>query len=58
MQRNQVRGNGRRHTDPVCGVFALISVGAVIENNAIVDNAPFVATQEPIRPGWRVWRRP
>ena len=53
LQRNQVRENGRRHTDPVCGVFALISVGAVIENNAIVDNAPFVATQEPIRPGWR-----
>lgn len=53
LQRNHVRANGRRHTDPVCGVFALISVGAVIENNVIVDNAPFVETEEPIRPGWR-----
>jgi hypothetical protein len=53
VQRNQVRQNGRRHTDPVCGVFALITQGAVIENNAIVDNAPFVRTQEPVRPGWR-----
>ena len=53
MQRNQLRDNGRRHIDPVCGVFALISVGAVIENNVIVDNAPFVESEEPVRPGWR-----
>ena len=53
LQRNQIRGNGRRHIDPVCGVFALISVGAVIENNVIIDNAPFVETEEPVRPGWR-----
>lgn len=53
MHGNELRDNGRRHTDPVCGVFAMVSTGVVIEHNAIVDNAPFIATNEPVRPGWR-----
>lgn len=53
LRGNEIRENGRRHTDPVCGVFALVSTGVVIENNCIVDNAPLVRGQEPVRPGWR-----
>ncbi|MBK9036234.1 MAG: hypothetical protein IPL61_34155 [Myxococcales bacterium] len=53
VRDNDVVGNGRRHTEPICGVFALRSSGVVIERNRIIDNAPFAATEEPIRPGWR-----
>lgn len=53
VRDNDIAGNGRRHTEPVCGVFALRSSGVVIERNRIIDNAPFIATEEPMRPGWR-----
>ena len=57
---NELDGNGRSHVDPVCGLFALRTSGVRIERNRILDNAPWVETEEPIRPGWRggvVWYR-
>ena len=53
IRDNDISENGRRHFDPVCGVFALRSTGLVLEQNRIVDNAPRVNSDEPARPGWR-----
>jgi len=50
---NDLDGNGRSHVDPVCGLFALRSSGVRIERNRIIDNAPWVQTEQPVRPGWR-----
>jgi hypothetical protein len=53
MRDNVLDKNGKRHLDPVCGVFALVSTGVLIERNRITENAPFLDNGEPIRPGWR-----
>ncbi len=53
VRDNLIEQNGRRHVDPVCGVFMLLPSGIVIEQNQIVDNAPRIASEEPARPGLR-----
>jgi hypothetical protein len=50
---NDIHDNGKQHIDPVCGVFALVTSGAVIEHNRIVDNAPHVSVRDAVRLGWR-----
>jgi hypothetical protein len=51
---NDIAENGRRHIDPVCGIYAMASIGFIAEGNRIVENAPAVAgTDETPRPGWR-----
>lgn len=53
VRDNKLHHNGKRHIDPVCGVFALASTGVEIDRNRITDNAPFVDDGEVPRPGWR-----
>ncbi|HTJ46389.1 MAG TPA: DUF6519 domain-containing protein [Kofleriaceae bacterium] len=53
VRDNDVVRNGKRHIDPICGVFALISTGLVVEHNRIADNAPHVASKDRARIGWR-----
>jgi hypothetical protein len=53
VRGNDIHDNGKQHIDPVCGVFALVSTGAVIEGNRIVDNAPHADVHDPVRDGWR-----
>lgn len=54
VEHNDLVRCGQRHLQPVCGVFALSSQGAVVEHNRIVDNAPRDnRTEQQARPGWR-----
>lgn len=53
IRDNDITRNGKSSVDPICGVFALISSGVVIERNRIVDNAPGVAQRDKPRIGWR-----
>ena len=53
VRHNMIEKNGKRHIDPVCGIFALVSTGVTIEHNRITDNAPYADNGEPVRPGWR-----
>lgn len=54
VRENDLIGNGKRHVDPVCGIFALVSQGVIVEQNRIIDNAPRDnESNEPARPGWR-----
>jgi len=53
IRDNDIAGNGKTSIDPICGVFALISSGVVVERNRIVDNAPRVAGNDKPRAGWR-----
>lgn len=39
---NRIEGNGRRHVDPVCGVFVLLGEQVEIVDNLIRDNGPYV----------------
>jgi uncharacterized protein DUF6519 len=53
IRDNDLERNGRSHVDPVCGVFALLATGLVVERNRIVYNAPRIQTSNPPRPGLR-----
>lgn len=53
IRDNEIIGNGKSHTDPICGVFALQSAGIIVDDNRMLENAPHVTTTNPIRPGWR-----
>lgn len=50
---NNISDNGRRHVDPVCGIYAMATIGFIADRNRIVDNAPRLSSDEPPRPGWR-----
>jgi hypothetical protein len=39
---NRIEANGRRHFDPVCGIFVLLGEQVEITDNLIRDNGPFV----------------
>jgi hypothetical protein len=53
IRDNDIVNNGKTSIDPICGVFALISSGILVERNRIVDNAPKIAGNDKPRAGWR-----
>lgn len=57
---NEIVGNGTSHIQPICGVFAIIAQGVVIDDNRILDNgprspAPVESAQNGIRGGVHIW---
>ncbi|WP_424929841.1 DUF6519 domain-containing protein [Amaricoccus tamworthensis] len=50
---NRIESNGRRHVDPVCGIFILFGEQVEITDNLIRDNGPFERTEAEIRTGLR-----
>lgn len=50
---NLVEDNGRRHIDPVCGVFVLYGEQVEITDNLIRDNGRFVEVDDPVVAGMR-----
>ncbi|HEV7389955.1 MAG TPA: DUF6519 domain-containing protein [Gemmatimonadaceae bacterium] len=58
--RNEIVANGASHLQPICGVFAIIAQGVVIDDNRILDNgprspAPVENAQNGIRGGVHIW---
>src|SRR5207248_795594 len=58
--RNEIVGNGASHIQPICGVFAIVAQGVVIDDNRILDNgrrspAPVENAQNGIRGGVHIW---
>lgn len=55
IRGNTILGNGREHTDPVCGIFVLHGEGIEITGNRILENGtPFPNdAASRIRPGHR-----
>jgi hypothetical protein len=50
---NVIAANGRDFTRSVCGVWTGLSFGLVIDRNQIVDNGPYVDTNQAPEPGPR-----
>lgn len=50
---NRIEDNGRRHIDPVCGIFVLYGEQVEITDNLIRDNGVFVNVDEDIVQGQR-----
>ncbi|TCO70105.1 DUF6519 domain-containing protein [Rhodovulum euryhalinum] len=50
---NRIEDNGRRHIDPVCGIFILYGEQVEITDNLIRDNGVFVNLDEDIVQGQR-----
>jgi len=50
---NRIEDNGRRHVDPVCGIFVLFGEQVEITNNLIRDNGPFINADAEIVDGQR-----
>ena len=50
---NRIEQNGRRHIDPVCGIFMLMSEQCLITDNLIRDNGPFVDSDAELERGLR-----
>lgn len=50
---NRIEANGRRHVDPVCGIFVLLGEQVEITDNLIRDNGPFVRVDAEIERGLR-----
>lgn len=58
--RNEIVANGTSHIQPICGVFAIIAQGVVLDDNRILDNgsrsaAPVENAQNGIRGGVHIW---
>ena len=58
--RNTIVANGVSHIQPICGVFAIIAQGLVLDDNRILDNgprtaAPVAGAQNGVRGGVHVW---
>ena len=50
---NRIEDNGRRHIDPVCGIFVVYGEQVEITDNLIRDNGVFVNVDEDIIQGQR-----
>jgi hypothetical protein len=53
VRENQVVECGRRHIDPVCGIFVLQVEGATLEQNLVAENGIFVEGRGGAQPGLR-----
>ncbi|MEX0762674.1 MAG: DUF6519 domain-containing protein [Dehalococcoidia bacterium] len=53
MRNNVIEANGLSHINPVCGVFALYTEGAVFDDNRITGNGPRSNTDAVPRAGNR-----
>ncbi|MEM0924166.1 MAG: hypothetical protein AAGI13_14040, partial [Pseudomonadota bacterium] len=50
---NRIEGNGRRHIDPVCGIFVTLGEQVEITDNLIRDNGRFVSVDAEVERGQR-----
>ena len=58
--RNAIVTNGTSHLQPICGVFAIIVQGLILDDNRILDNgprsaAPVAKARNGVRGGVHVW---
>ncbi len=53
IMANRIETNGRRHIDPVCGIFILFGEQVEITDNLIRDNGPFVNSDDEVVQGLR-----
>jgi hypothetical protein len=53
IRDNMIAANGKDHTRSICGIWTFLSFGIVIERNQIINNGPFVDTNQNLEPGPR-----
>lgn len=50
---NHIEGAGRRHIEPICGIWLMSAETAVISANRLIDNGPRIETDQEPKPGAR-----